>query len=266
MDYRNVALVLVVVGLACVVAPVYLGSAGGTSQGADRTAYVYAAEPVNLSADDDREQMIESYSGDLLLSVHEVSDQRSPDTYRAASETRPLLEFALRNDHATTEDPGVQADLRYIESEYTFVHDATDEESGYYDVFVRSNGTVVQMEPTSEDRVLEATLQETVVTYENLSRREQATFDRIREASNATDTRGHRPYEGSELLRRLPTVVLYEDVLYDVHRVGRVDDTPGGNGGNGGGLVDPFALRVLGGLLMAAGFSLFMAVERGQTD
>jgi hypothetical protein len=265
MDSQNVAVVLVVLGVVGVLAPLYLGPAGGSTDEVTRTDFVYAAEPLNGSDPAERQTIIDRYGDGVLLSVHEVSEQRSPDVYRAPSKTRQLLRFAMANDHGTTDDPAVQADLRQIEAEYTFAHDANDEDGGYYEVFVRSNGTVVQMEPAAEDRVLEATLQSTVVEYENLSRTEKRTFDRIREESvGATDSPGYRPRAGNELLDRLPTIVLYEDVLYDVRRVERV--AGGGQSSDDSALVDPTIVRLAGALLMAGGFSLFLAGERNREE
>lgn len=223
MRPRKLALVLVLVGVVCLPAPLYLGWAGNATAPPRQTSQVYAAEPLPLANDTARERIVDRHATAVALSTHQVSSAFSAGEYRAPNETRATLTAAMTNGSATTTDSDVKADLREIARNNTFVHDAYDHREQYYRLTVEDNGSVVRTRPVSTDRVANATIDRATFEYATLSPGEKETVDAIL-ANSTEDDWGYRPRVDDPFVDELPTLVTKEGTLYSITVTAHVDD------------------------------------------
>ncbi|GAA0525197.1 hypothetical protein SAMN04488066_102264 [Halorubrum aquaticum] len=221
MDRRRVALLLVVVGLLCLPAPQYLGLAAEATSSPARTSQVYAAEPVDLEDESDRERFVDRYGDEVAIGDYRLA-ARHADEYRSVNATRRALESAMATGSATVSDAGARADLRAIADEYAFLHDTDDGTEGYYRLRVAEDGSSVRAEPVSLAPVADAVAEE-APRYEDLSDGERRTVDGVLNGSTEADP-GHRPRADAPYVDRFPTPIWKGDTLYGVYVTGHVDD------------------------------------------
>lgn len=222
MDRRRAALALLVVGLLLLPAPIYLSAAANAAAPPPKSSQVYAAEPVDLNNASDRRTLVSRHWPTVAFSAHQVSQTYSHGEYRAPNESRAALREAMRNGSARVERAGAKADLREIASEYRFVTDAYTGVEGYYRLRVSENGSVVEADPVSRERIADAIAAQ-APHYENLSAGAQKTLDRLLNHSRGDDW-GYRPRVDRPFADRLPTPFWKGDTLYSVHVVAHVDD------------------------------------------
>lgn len=247
MRLRRIALLLAVLGLLCLPAPLYLGWAAEATAPPPRTSQVFEAEPLDPANESDRETIVERHGTVVALSTHRISESYSAGEYRAPNETRRTLETAMGNGSATTADSGAQADLRRIAGDYAFVYDAYGDREQYYRLGVTGNGSEVRARNVSVDRVANATVEQSAVSYAALSPDERRTVDRI--VDNSSDDYGYRPRTDEAFVDRLPALVERDGTLYSVHSDSHVDDFGPGFGGFLVGL----AVAAAGAVLLVAG-------------
>lgn len=259
MRLRKLALLLVVAGLLCLPAPLYLSWAAEATAPPPRTSQVYAAEPIDPANETDRKRIVDRHAGAVALSIHQVSKQYSAGEYRSPNVTRRTLETAMETGSATTTDPGARADLRVIARNYTFIYDAYADDREYYRFHVREDGSVVEAQNISRTAVANTTVERATIHYESLSPAGQRTFDRI--LANSTEGEwGYRPRIDQPLTEELPALVRQNGTRYSVHVIGHVDDFGPGFGafilGLGG--------TVVGILLVASGGIAYVLAARRQ--
>jgi hypothetical protein len=222
MNYRRAALALLVVGVLLLPAPLYLPAAAEATAPPPKSPQVYAAEPVDLNNGSDRERLVDRHWTSVAFSAHQVSQRYSHDEYRAPNESRAALREAMRTGSATVDSAGAKADLRELGGQYRFLTDRYTDIEGYYRFDVRENGSVVEAENVSRERVADAIAQQ-APHYENLSAGEQHTLDRL--LDNSTDENwGYRTRVDEPFADRLPTAFWKGDTLYSVSVTGHVDD------------------------------------------
>ncbi|WP_128904925.1 hypothetical protein [Halorubrum amylolyticum] len=85
MDRRRVALLLVVVGALCLPAPQYLGWAAATASPPDRTAQVFAAEPIDVDDAADRRRFVDRHANEITLSDARLAARSDDGTYRSVN-------------------------------------------------------------------------------------------------------------------------------------------------------------------------------------
>lgn len=253
MRPRKLALLLIVLGVVCLPAPLYLGWAADATAPPQQSSQIYNAEPLDPSNESDRERIIDRHRTTVAFSMHRVSERYSAGQYRAPNETRRTLETAMDSGSATTDDPEAQADLRAIARNHTFVHDAYGDREQYYRVRVEENGTHVSAEAVSTDRLATAIAERGAVQYDALSSGERETVDRILETA-ADD--GYRPRVDEPFVDRLPTLVEKDGTLYSLYVYGHVDDFGPGFSGFVAGLL----VAVIGVIFMVAGAGTYGVV------
>lgn len=250
MRPRKLALLLIVLGLVCLPAPLYLGWTAQALAPAPQTSQIYYAQPVDPANASDRDWILQVHDTDVALSIHQVSQQYSAGEYRAPNETHRTLETAIETGEASTTDAAAQADLRAIARNETFVHDAYDDRDQYYRLQVTDNGATVRASPVSRATVANATVEQAAVHYTNLTTGERETVDRIIE--NSSDDDGYRPRVNDPFVDQLPTLVYKDGTLYSLFVNGHVDDFGPGFTGFLAGL----AVAAIGILLLLVGTSL----------
>jgi hypothetical protein len=253
MNRRKLAVVLVVVGLVLLPAPLYLGWAAEATAPPPRTSQVYAAEPMDLDDEGDRQQILDRYWSEVAFSAHQVSDRYSAEEYRSPNATREALRTAMRDGDAAVADDGARADLRDIAAEYAYLTDTYTDIEGYYRLSVAENGSVVRAERVSEDRIVNETVEQ-APRHSELGTGEQRTVDRV--LNNGTE--GYRPRVDDPYADRLPTLVWKDGTLYGIYVSGHVDDFGPGFGGFVAGLV----ATAVGLVLVLAGAVLYALTVR----
>jgi len=230
MDPRRVALLLAVVGMLCLPAPYYLGWAAEATAPPAQTSQIYAAEPVDLENESDRERLVDAHGHEVTLADYRLTAPRDTG-YRAPNATLDALVTAMRDGSATVDDPDARADLREIDAEYAFVRDTNDETEpdGYYRLAVEEDGALVRAENVSTRAVADA-VAEQAPHYENLSAGEQRTVDAVLDNSTG-DEMGYRPRVNEPYVDQLPTAVWKDETLYNIAVYGHVDDFGPGFGG-----------------------------------
>ncbi len=222
MNRRRAATALLVVGLLLLPAPLYLPAAAEATAPPPKSSQVYTAEPVDLDNDSDRKHLVDRHWTTVAFSAHQVSERYSHGEYRAPNESRAALREAMRTGSASVESAGARADLREIAGEYRFVTDSYTDIEGYYRLRVSENGSAVEAENVTRERIAEAIAAE-APHYENRAAGEQRTLDRV--LDNSTDENwGYRPRVDEPFADRLPTPFWKGDTLYSVHVTGHVDD------------------------------------------
>lgn len=252
MEPRRVALLLAVVGLLCLPAPYYLGWAAEATAPPAQTSQIYAAEPVDLGNESDREHLVHAHGHEVTLADYRLTAPRDTG-YRAPNATLDALVRAMRDGSATVDDPDARADLREIDREYAFVRDTNDETEpdGYYRLTVEENGSLVRAEDASTRAVADA-VAEQAPHYENLTAGEQRTVDAVLDNSTG-DEMGYRPRVNDPYVDRLPTAIWKGDTLYDVSVYGHVDDF----GPGFGGFVVGLGVAALGVVLLVVSAALY---------
>ncbi|GAB3315700.1 hypothetical protein EI982_14480 [Haloplanus rallus] len=245
MDRRRVALLLLVVGMLCLPAPQYLGWAAEATSPPERTAQVYAAEPIDLANESDRTRFVDRYGHEVAVADYQLTT-RYGDEYRAPDATRRTLETAMANGSATAPDERVRADLRAIDDEYAFVRDSDAGTEGYYRLTVEGDGSTVAADPVPLSVVADATA-ERAPRYETLSAAERRTVDAVLNEGE------YRPRVNDPYVDRLPTAIRKDGTLYSIHVVGHVDDF----GPGFAGFVVGLGVAALGVVLLLAGGGLY---------
>lgn len=257
MRLGRVALVLGVVGLLLVPAPLYLSATGHAVAPPPKTSQVYGAQSIDLATADGRDAVLRFHAFETTLSLHQVSGAYSAGEYRAPNRTRRTLRTAIREGNATVDDPAVQADLRAIARNHTFLTETYGERDSYAHFSVRGNGSVVTARNVTDARVANVTAERRTVDAADLSTAERRTVDRI--LGNGTDDSGYRPRADAAFVDRLPALVSVDGTLYSVHTVGHVDDlSPGFTGFVYGMYATGFGVV----LLVAAGVLAVVARRR----
>ncbi|WP_049980332.1 hypothetical protein [Halolamina rubra] len=252
MDRRRVALLLVVVGLLCLPAPYYLGWAAEATAPPAQSSQIYAAEPIDLANESDRERFVDRHGHAVALADYRITARYS-DAYRAPNATLDALVTAMREGSASVDDADARADLREIDAAYEFVRDTdeTTEPDGYYRVTVTDDGATVRAENVA-DRAVANAIAEQAPRYENLSAGERRTVDAVIENSTGDDL-GYRPRVNDPYVDQLPTAIRKGDTLYSVYVHGHVDDF----GPGFGGFVVGLGVASLGVVLLLAGGGLY---------
>ncbi len=255
MRLRTVALLLVVLGVLCLPAPMYLGWAAQQTAPPPRTSQVYAAESVDPGTDSGRELVVERHVSTVAFSIHRVSERYSHGEYRSPNATRRTLERAMQTGRATADDPAVRADLRSVARNTTFVYDAYDESGRerYHRLRVRENGSVVETTSVSRSRVANVTVERGAVRYDRLSNAERLTVDRIL-ANSTSEYSGYRPRTDAAFADRLPALVEKDGTLYSIYVTGHVDDF----GPGFSGFVVGIGVAGVGLLLLLAGVVVYV--------
>lgn len=255
MDRRRVALLLVAVGVLCLPAPQYLGWAASAASPPDRTAQIFAAEPIDVADAADRQRFVDRHAHEVTLPDARLAVRSDDGTYRSINATRRALESAMANGSATVSDDGSRADLRGIGDEYAFVRDTNAGTEGYYRLTVTGNGSTVRAEAVSLAQVANVTA-ERAPRYAELSAAEQRTVDAVLDNATA-DGGGYRPRVNDPYADQLPTAIWRGDTLYSVHTAGHVDDF----GPGFGGFVLGLGVAALGVVFVLVGGGLY-ASER----
>lgn len=257
MDRRRAALALLVVGLVLLPAPLYLSWAADATAPPAKSSQIYAAESVDLDNESDRKHLVYRHWTTVAFSAHQVSQAYSHDEYRAPNESRAALREAMRNGSATVESAGAKADLREIGGEYRFLTDSYTDIEGYYRFRVSENGSVVEADQVSRERIAEA-IADQAPHYENLSAGEQRTLDRVLNQSRTAGD-GYRPRVDEPFADRLPTPFWKGDTLYTVYVTGHVDDFGPGFHGFVYGI-----FAAIGGVVLVLGSGGYLAYIRWQ--
>lgn len=222
MDRRKAVFALLVVGLLLLPAPLYLPAAANATAPPPKSSQVYSAEPLDMNNSSDRATLVDRHRTMVTFSAHQLSERYSHGEYRAPNESRGALREAMRNGSARVESAGAKADVREIASEYRFVTDTYTDIEGYYRLRVSENGSVVEAEKVSEQRLAEA-IADAAPRYENLNASQQRTLDRLLNNSTGEDW-GYRPRIDEPFADRLPTPFWRGETLYSVSITGHVDD------------------------------------------
>jgi len=251
MRLRELALLLAVVGLACLPAPVYLPALADATSPPPKVSQSYRAETVSLANESDTETIVDRHGRTVSISVHQVSHRYSAGEYRAPNETRETLEAAMRNGTARTTAAGAKADLRSIARNNTYVHDAYGERQRYYRFSVEENGSLVTARNVTLQRVANATVEQGAYSYESLSPEARETVDRILRNSSDEDF-GYRPRVNDAFVDRLPALVEKDGTLHSITVYGHVDDF-----GFGIALVVGLGVAGVGAVLILVGGALY---------
>jgi hypothetical protein len=250
MDRRRVALLLVAVGLLCLPAPQYLGLAAEATSPPAQSSQIYAAEPIDLGNESDRERLVDRHGDEVALADYRLT-ARHGDEYRSVNATRRAVESAMATGSATASDPGARADLEAIDAEYAFVRDSDAGTGGYYRLTVTEDGSTVRAESVSLVPVADAVAEE-APRYEELDAGERRTVDEVVNGSTGADP-GYRPQADAPYLDRFPTPIWRGDTLYSVYVTGHVDDF----GPGFAGFVVGLGVASVGVVLVLAGSGLY---------
>lgn len=223
MQPRKLALLCVVVGALCLPAPLYLSVAAEAVAPPPKASQIYVAESLDPGNASDRERIVDRHGTAVAISIHQVSDAYSHGEYRAPNATHRVLETAMANGSATTDDAAVRADLRAIARNDSFVHDAYDDRDQYYRLEVTANGSEVTTSRVSTARVANATIERSAYRYGSLTAGERRTVDRIL-ANSTGESWGYRPRVNDPFVDALPALVVMDGTLYSLHANGHVDD------------------------------------------
>ena len=260
MKSRRIALLLIVLGCLCLPTPLYLSWAANATAPPPHTSQIYSAESLNPANQSDQERIVGRYGSATSISIHQVSERYSADEYRVPNKTRRVLETAMESGSATVDNTSVQADLRMIARNITFVYDAFGESNQYYRLRLSENGSLAQTEPVPIAHVANATLDRAAVHYTDLSPGERRMVDQI--LVNAASS-GYRPQVDDPFVDRLPALVVKDDTLYSLFVSGHVDDFGSGFTAFVGGLVGTGIGVVL--LLVGAGMYYFGGTSDSET-
>ncbi|WP_265111087.1 hypothetical protein [Halosolutus halophilus] len=191
MSPNRVVLALLLTGLILLPGPAYaIGIERLDGPDRDRSSAGYVATPIDASNDS---LLADRYGGHLSFRTGDLTHPYVAADYRAPNETRRVLERAIRNGTATTSSQAVYADLQQLQRNETFVtisHDA------YYDysISTAADTTTVRTTPVDNATIARAVRDELVVAYGQLPPAQQATFDKIRNATEAPDQYEYRPW------------------------------------------------------------------------
>lgn len=191
MSPNHWALAFLLAGLILLPGPAYaigVDQFDGPDRG--RSSAGYAATPINASNDS---LLAHKYDGRISFQTEDLTYQHIARNYRAPNETQRVLERAIRNCTATTSSQAVHADLRQLAGNYTFLtisHDAYYS----YSISTTADTTTVRTNSANDSTIARAVRDELVVTYGQLPTAQQATFDEIRNATEASDQYEYRPW------------------------------------------------------------------------
>ena len=220
MDHKRAALLLAVAGLLFLPGVGYVSALDSLDEPEPhRSSASYGAAPVDVDNDT---VMAERYRSAVTFYAPRLQYRHVADEFAARNETRDVLLRAMETGRATTTDEAVRADLQSLQRNYSFV---TEEYDAVYRLSLARDGerTVVTATPANRSAVADAAREAVVVEYESLSPGEQATFEKVLNASQSEDAYGYRPWS-NESMPHPPVVVEKGDTHYAVRTVAHVDD------------------------------------------
>lgn len=188
---NRTALALLVVGLVLLPGPAYaigLDRLDGPDE--HRVSAGYVAEPIAAANDS---VLADRYAGQVSFQPSDLEFRHVRDDYRAPDRTRDVLERAIGDGSATTDDGAVESDLRRIERNHTFLTVSFD---AYYAYGIESTADATTVETTraNDSEIATAVREELVADYEHLPEAERTTFRKIRQATEADDQYDYRPW------------------------------------------------------------------------
>lgn len=191
MPSRSTLLALLVVGLLLLPGPMYavaIDRLDGPER--HRVPSGYVATPINASNDS---ALAERYANHLAYRPRTLSASYNADDYRAPNRTRRLLERAVQDGSATTDDDATRSDLARLERNYSLLTLDYDE---YYAFSVAaSDGTATVRANRSTDAEIAGVVRdELVVAFRDLSPAERRTVRKIRNATESEETYDYRPW------------------------------------------------------------------------
>lgn len=257
MRSRQIVLLLIVIGVACLPAPLYLSWIAQSTAPPPQTSQIYLAKPLHPTNTSDQQFIVTHHASTVALSIHQVSHRYSAGEYQAPNVTHRTLATAMETGSVATNDTRAQADLRVIEQNYTFVYDAYASDEQYYRLRVSKHGSVVRAHPVSTATVVNETIDRTAVYYDNLSTGEQRTVDRILANSSAHDS-GYRPRVDDPFTDQLPVLIYKNGTLYSLFVYGHVDDF----GPGFSGFIVGLAMAAIGAVLLLAGATIYVVTWR----
>lgn len=130
MSRRKATVALLVVGVVILSAPLYLGWAAEATLPPAKSSQIYAAEPLDLENESNRETVIDRYWTDVAFSAHQLSERYSAGEYRSPNASRRALRTAMRTGSATVDDSEGNADLREVAAECDYVTDVSTDIGG----------------------------------------------------------------------------------------------------------------------------------------
>jgi hypothetical protein len=219
MSPNRIALALLLIGLVLLPGPAY---AVGLDRldGPDRyrVSAGYQATPIDISNDS---ALTEEYRYGLAFQPADMQFRYVAEDYRAPNRTQRVLERAIRNGSATTEDQAVQADLQQLQRTHPLL---TLSYEGYYEYSVSSTDGTTTIETTraNDSRIATLVRSNRVVSYENLTEAEQQTFRKIRNATDDTDQYDYRPWSDEPLPER--PIVERNETYYTIENTSETDE------------------------------------------
>jgi len=219
MSSNRAALVLFLIGLVLLPGPAY---AVGLDRldGPDRyrISTGYQTTPVDISNDS---VLAEEYRFGLEFLPEDMRFRYIAEDYQAPNQTRRVLEWAIRNGSATTEDQAVQADLQQLQRTHPLL---TLSYEVYYEYSLSSTDGTTTIETTraNDSRIAALVRSNRVVSYENLTEAEQWTFRKIRNATEDPDQYDYRPWSDEPLPER--PIVERNGTYYVIEGTSETDD------------------------------------------
>ena len=219
MSPNRIALALLLIGLVLLPGPAY---AVGLDRldGPDRyrISSGYQATPIDVSNDS---ALAEEYRYGLAFQPADMQLRYIAEDYQAPNRTRRVLERAIRNGAATTEDQAVQADLQQLQRTHPLL---TLSYERYYEYSVSSTGdtTTIETARASDSRIAALVRSNRIVSYENLTEAEQQTFRKIRNATDDPDQYDYRPWSDEPLPER--PIVERNGTYYAIENTSETDD------------------------------------------
>ncbi|QIO23358.1 hypothetical protein [Haloarcula sp. JP-L23] len=212
MDLGRPAILVLVIGLLCIPAPLYLPVAIEMTH--SQTDAPYNGPVVDPATEDGQETILVYYDRTLRL---EVAADLSTERYDAPSRLRRTLVRAIQNGTATRSAPAVRSDIQAVARNYTYLRYQNE----YYAFTVAAGGGTVETTHVTREQVVTETVDRQAVAYESLGPQTQRTVDRI--VANTSGDAGigsYRPHENSAVVERSPILVSKNGTLYSIHRDG----------------------------------------------
>jgi hypothetical protein len=199
MSPNRIALALLLIGLVLLPGPAYavgLDRLDGPDRYRVSTGYQTTA--VDISNDS---ALAEEYIFGLAFLPEDMQFHYINEDYLAPNRTQRVLERAIRNGSATTRDQAVEADLQQLQRTHPLL---TLTYRVYYVYSVSSTGGTTTIEATraNESQIAALVRANHVVSYQNLTKAEQRTFRKIRNATDDPDQYDYRPWSDEPLPER----------------------------------------------------------------
>ena len=211
------ALALLVVGLLLLPGPAYAGLVDSLDR--DRVATGYGAERVDLDDPETRERLTERFADDVTVNLDHVAEPYAADEYRAQNRTVRVLRRAYRgNEPVRVTDDAVRADVTDLARNASFLRPDFDREPRRLVVDRSDDVLVVETREANASAVFAAA----VVRYDGLPPAEQATVEKVLNASGGEEHDYYRPYRDEP--HPFPAVVEKDGEHYLVQSTVHVDD------------------------------------------